>query len=85
MKTLLAWSSGKDSAWALHVLRGGTDTEVVGLLTTINAAASRVSMHGVREELLDRQAAALGLPVVKLRIPEPLLERRVRRCDGRCD
>jgi uncharacterized protein (TIGR00290 family) len=71
MKTLLAWSSGKDSAWALHVLRGGTGAEVVGLLTTINAAANRVAMHAVREELLDRQAAALGLPVVKLRIPSP--------------
>ncbi len=71
MKTLLAWSSGKDSAWALHVLRGGAAMEVVGLLTTMNAAASRVAMHGVREELLDRQAATLGLPMVKLRIPSP--------------
>ncbi|HEY3382528.1 MAG TPA: hypothetical protein VGK32_12210 [Vicinamibacterales bacterium] len=71
MKTLLSWSSGKDSAWALHVLRGGADVEVVGLLTTINAVAGRVAMHAVREELLDQQAAALGLPVVKLRIPSP--------------
>lgn len=71
MKTLLAWSSGKDSAWALHVLRSGAALEVVGLLTTINAAVDRVAMHGVREELLDCQAAALGLPVVKLRIPSP--------------
>jgi uncharacterized protein (TIGR00290 family) len=71
MKALLAWSSGKDSAWALHVLRGNSAVEVVGLLTTINAAAGRVSMHGVREELLDCQAVALRLPVVKLRIPSP--------------
>jgi len=69
MKALLAWSSGKDSAWALHVLRGGSTQEVVGLLTTINAAFDRVAMHAVREELLDRQAAAVGLPVVKVRIP----------------
>lgn len=71
MKALLAWSTGKDSAWALQALRAAGDLDVVGLLTTINAVAGRVAMHGVREEWLDRQATALGLPVVKLRIPSP--------------
>jgi uncharacterized protein (TIGR00290 family) len=70
-KTLLAWSSGKDSAWALHVIRARKDVDVVGLLTTMNAAASRVAMHGVREALLDAQAEALGLPLTKLTIPSP--------------
>jgi uncharacterized protein (TIGR00290 family) len=71
MRTLLSWSSGKDSAWALHVLRADPRVEVAGLLTTVNAEARRVAMHAVREELLDRQAAALGLPVVTLGIPSP--------------
>lgn len=71
MKTLLSWSSGKDSAWALQVLRNEPAVEVVGLLTTVNAAANRVAMHAVREELLDGQGASLGLPVIKLRLPNP--------------
>jgi len=71
MKPLLAWSSGKESAWALHVLRRGRAHEVAGLLTTFNDAAGRVSMHAVREDLLDRQAAVLGLPLLKVRIPSP--------------
>ena len=57
-KVLLSWSSGKDSAWALHVLRRNRRVEVVGLLTTINQDANRVAMHAVREELLEAQAAA---------------------------
>ena len=69
MRVLLSWSSGKDCAWALHVLRTRGEHEVVGLLTTINTAVARVSMHAVREEVLDRQAAAVGLPLVKVRIP----------------
>ena len=69
--TLLSWSSGKDSAWALHVLRKDPAVDVVGLLTTINEAADRVAMHAVRNALLDRQAAAVGLPVTKVRIPSP--------------
>jgi uncharacterized protein (TIGR00290 family) len=69
-KVLLCWSSGKDSAWTLHRLRARDDVDVVGLLTTINRDAGRVSMHAVREELLDLQAAALGLPVIKVLIPE---------------
>jgi uncharacterized protein (TIGR00290 family) len=67
----LSWSSGKDSAWALHMLRTRGDVEVVGLLTTLNREAGRVAMHGVREELLDAQAAAAGLPLVKVFLPHP--------------
>jgi uncharacterized protein (TIGR00290 family) len=70
-KALVAWSSGKDSAWALHEVRRAGALEVVGLLTTINSEFGRVAMHAVREELLDRQAASLGLPCRKVRIPWP--------------
>jgi uncharacterized protein (TIGR00290 family) len=70
-KIWLSWSSGKDSAWALHELRASQDFEVAGLLTTINSEASRVAMHAVREELLEVQAAAAGLPLVKVPIPSP--------------
>ena len=71
MRVSLSWSSGKDSAWALHALRQDPVVEVVGLLTTINQAANRVSMHGVREVLLEAQAAALRLPLFKVPIPSP--------------
>jgi uncharacterized protein (TIGR00290 family) len=70
-KTLLSWSSGKDSAWALHLLRQQTDIEVVGLFTTINAEFQRVAMHAVRLDLLKRQAEAVGLPLETLDIPHP--------------
>lgn len=70
-KALVAWSSGKDSAWALHEVRRAGALEVAGLLTTVTSEFGRVSMHAVREELLDRQAAALGLPCRKVRIPWP--------------
>src|SRR5438270_10208358 len=70
-KTLLAWSSGKDSAWSLHVLRAEGAVEVVGLLTTINQAFDRVAMHAVRTELLRTQAAAAGLPLWPVPIPWP--------------
>ena len=65
----MAWSSGKDSAFALHEARASGDLEVVGLLTTLTEDYGRVSMHGVREAILDRQAEALGLPCRKVRIP----------------
>jgi uncharacterized protein (TIGR00290 family) len=71
MRTLLSWSTGKDSAWALHVLRQRPDVTVVGLLTTINAAFDRVAMHGVRRALLEAQAEAAGLPLHMLEIPHP--------------
>lgn len=70
-KALLSWSSGKDAAWALHVLRQAAEVEVVGLLTTTNAAFDRVAMHGVRDPLLEAQAAAAGLPLWKVPLPWP--------------
>jgi len=70
-KTLVSWSSGKDSAWMVHVLRSMADVELGGLLTTINADAQRVAMHAVRVELLEAQAHALGLPLWQVPIPSP--------------
>jgi uncharacterized protein (TIGR00290 family) len=70
-RVLLSWSSGKDSAWALHVLQQQHGLEVVGLLTTLNDAFGRVAMHGVPEALLDAQANAAGLPLWKLPLPWP--------------
>ncbi|WP_243304187.1 hypothetical protein [Geothrix oryzisoli] len=70
-KALLSWSSGKDAAWALHVLRQASEVEVVGLLTTTNAAFDRVAMHGVRASLLEAQAEATGLPLWKVPLPWP--------------
>lgn len=71
MKTILSWSSGKDSAWALHLLRQMPDVQVVGLLTTINEAFDRVAMHGVRRSLVEAQAQAVGLPIHTVEIPNP--------------
>ena len=71
MKTWLAWSSGKDSAWSLHVLRRAGEVEVVGLLTTVNEAFDRVAMHGVRRSLLQAQADAAGLPLLVVPLPHP--------------
>jgi uncharacterized protein (TIGR00290 family) len=68
---LLSWSSGKDSAWSLHVLRQRAEYEVVGLLTTFNDVADRVAMHAVRRELVERQAAATGLPLWGVPLPWP--------------
>jgi diphthamide synthase (EF-2-diphthine--ammonia ligase) len=68
---LLSWSSGKDSAWALHVLRQRGEVEVVGLVTTFNGAFGRVAMHGVRAELVRAQAAATGLPLWPVPLPWP--------------
>jgi uncharacterized protein (TIGR00290 family) len=67
----MSWSSGKDSAFALHEVLRSREVEIVGLLTTMTAAFGRVSMHGVREALLDRQAESLGLPCRKILIPAP--------------
>ena len=71
MRTLLSWSSGKDSAWALHRLRQDSEIEVVGLLTTVNAEFQRVAMHGVRREVLCAQAQAAGLPLWEVPLPWP--------------
>lgn len=70
-RILLSWSSGKDSAWALKLLRETGGGEIVGLLTTLNALHERVAMHAVRESLLDLQAAAVGLPLWKVPLPWP--------------
>src|SRR5271170_1933485 len=70
-RILLSWSSGKDSAWSLHVLRQRREYEVVGLLTTFNEVADRVAMHAVRRELVERQAAAAGLPLWPVPLPWP--------------
>ncbi len=71
MKTLVSWSSGKDSAWMVHVLRQTPGVTLGGLLTTVNAAAGRVAMHAVRESLLQQQADALDLPLRSIPIPSP--------------
>jgi uncharacterized protein (TIGR00290 family) len=68
---LLSWSSGKDSAWALHVLRQQPNVEVVGLLTTFNEVADRVAMHAVRRCLVEAQAAAARLPLWRVPLPSP--------------
>lgn len=67
-KIIVAWSGGKDSAMALRELRGSKDYEISALLTTVTEDYDRISMHGVRRELLERQAAALGLPLEKVYI-----------------
>jgi uncharacterized protein (TIGR00290 family) len=70
-RILLSWSSGKDSAWSLHVLRERAEYEVVGLLTTFNEVAGRVAMHAVRRELVEHQAVAVGLPLWAVLLPWP--------------
>ncbi len=70
-RVLIAWSSGKDSAWALQVLRQAGEVEVVGLLTTFNEAFDRVAMHAVRRELVEAQARAASLPLVDVPLPWP--------------
>jgi diphthamide synthase (EF-2-diphthine--ammonia ligase) len=70
-KALIAWSSGKDSAWALHAVRQAGCFDIVGALTTITDTFGRVSMHGVREQVLDAQLAAARLTPMTVRIPYP--------------
>jgi uncharacterized protein (TIGR00290 family) len=70
-KALIAWSSGKDSAWALHEVRRAGGYDIVGALTTVTETFGRVSMHGVREDILRAQHAAIGLPPVIVPIPYP--------------
>ena len=68
---MLSWSSGKDSAWALQVLRAQPDVELAGLLTTFNQEADRVAMHAVRRELVEQQATAASLPLYPVELPWP--------------
>lgn len=70
-RTWMSWSTGKDSAFALEAVRSDPDLEVVGLLTTVNAAADRVAMHAVRRTLVEAQAASLGLPLHVVELPHP--------------
>ncbi len=70
-KILLSWSSGKDSAWALHMLRQQGEYEITGLMTTFNAAFDRVAMHSTRRALVELQAEAAGLPLIAAPIPWP--------------
>ena len=74
-RALVAWSGGKDSAWALHLVREAGEFEAAGLLTTFTEQYGRVTMHGVREELVAAQAVAVGLPLRRMYIPTPCSNR----------
>ena len=78
-KTLLSWSSGKDSAWALHLLRQDPRIELLGLFTVMNQKYSRVSMHATRLEMLHRQAEAVCLPIETIGLPDPCTN---EQCDA---
>ena len=77
-RTLLSWSSGKDSAWALHTLRHDTSVDLAGLFTVINERYGRASMHATRLELLNRQAGAAGLEIRTVALPA---ECSMEECD----
>jgi len=70
-RILLSWSSGKDSAWSLYLLRQQREYEIVGLLTTFNGVADRVAMHGVRRSLVEAQAEAAAIPLWEVPLPWP--------------
>jgi uncharacterized protein (TIGR00290 family) len=78
-KALVSWSSGKDSAWTLHVLRQKGEVEVAGLLTTVNQQFQRVAMHSTRRELLLAQADAAGLPLCEVPLPWPCSNQEYER------
>jgi uncharacterized protein (TIGR00290 family) len=85
-RVLLSWSSGKDSAWSLHVLRRRDDCEVVGLLTTLNAEFDRVAMHGTRRAVLEAQAEAAGVPLWQVPLPWPCSNSEYeRRMQAACE
>jgi len=70
-RVLLSWSSGKDSAWALHKLRGDAEIELCAMVTTLNSAFDRVAMHGTRRTVVEAQARAAGLPLWTVPLPWP--------------
>ncbi len=70
-RVLVSWSSGKDSAWTLHLLRQYGDCDIVGLLTTLNSEFDRVAMHGTRRSVLEAQARAAELPLWIVPLPWP--------------
>lgn len=82
-RALLSWSSGKDAAWALHTLRQAGEVEVIGLLTTLNAALDRVAMHTVRRSLLEAQAVSVGLPLRQVPLPWPCSNDEYEAATGR--
>ena len=82
-KVLLSWSSGKDSAWTLQVLRQKNEVEVAGLLTTINEQFQRVAMHGTRRDLVRAQAQAAGLPLWEIPLPWPCSNEQYELAMGR--
>jgi uncharacterized protein (TIGR00290 family) len=79
-RILLSWSTGKDSAWALHVLRTDPSFEVCGLLTTIDATHDRVAVHAVSSELLTTQSAAVGLSLRTVFVPQACSNRVYEAC-----
>jgi uncharacterized protein (TIGR00290 family) len=81
-RTILSWSSGKDSAWTLHRLRQSPDSQVAALITTFNDAMNRVAMHAVRRELVRAQAKAVGLPLVEVGLPWPCSNEDYERIFG---
>lgn len=78
-KTLLSWSSGKDSAWALHLLRQDSTIDLLGLFTVMNQKYNRVSMHATRLEMLQRQAKGVNLPLQTINLPDPCTN---EQCDA---
>ena len=82
-KVLLSWSSGKDSAWTLHILRQKNEVEVVGLLTTMNEQFQRVAMHSTRRDLVRAQAQAAGLPLWEIPLPWPCSNEEYEMAMGR--
>lgn len=70
-RVALSWSSGKDSAWSLHLLRQDPEIEIVALITTLNEQFDRVAMHAVRRQLLESQAESAGLPLWTVPLPWP--------------
>lgn len=78
-RTIVSWSSGKDSAWMLHILRQSSEYEIVGLLTTFNEQADRVAMHGVRRPLVEAQASEIGVPLIPVMLPWPCSNQEYER------
>ena len=82
-KALISWSSGKDSAFALHEVRRAGEFDIVGALTTVTETFERVAIHGVRQEILRAQCAAAGLPQRIVPIPYPCPNEFMRRAWGK--
>ncbi len=82
MKILVSWSTGKDSAWMLHMLQQQHPNEIAGLVTTTNEAFDRVAMHAVRRELLEAQARAAALPLHVIPLPWPCSNEQYEKLMG---